>query len=137
MNPILRNVLAVIAGIVLGGFLNSTLIDVGPRIIPNPSEIIPGDMESLMEFGYLLKAKHCVFPFLAHALGTLLGAFIAAKFAATRNKTMALIIGWFFLFGGIVVNYLIPGPTWFKIVDLLFAYIPMAYLGWILAGRKA
>ena len=29
-----------------------------------------------------------------------------------------------------------PAPLWFKVVDLVVAYIPMTYLGWRLAGKK-
>lgn len=65
-------------------------------------------------------------PFLAHALGTLLAAFIAAKFSANRHLLFALIIGVFFQIGGIRVNMMIPRPMWFTVVDLALAYIPMA-----------
>jgi hypothetical protein len=41
----------------------------------------------------------------------------------------ALAIGVLFLIGGIAVNYLLPGPLWFSVIDLVIAYIPMAYLG--------
>jgi len=41
----------------------------------------------------------------------------------------ALGVGAFFLLGGIMVNYMLPGPTWFAVVDIVFAYIPMAWIG--------
>ena len=56
-------------------------------------------------------------------------AFIAAYFAANNNIKFAYGIGAFFLLGGIMVNYMLPGPTWFTIVDIAFAYIPMAFIG--------
>jgi hypothetical protein len=34
-----------------------------------------------------------------------------------------------FLIGGIVNVFLLPSPTWFSIVDLVGAYIPMAFIG--------
>ncbi|MDR9397724.1 hypothetical protein [Salibacter sp.] len=43
---------------------------------------------------------------------------------------MSLIIGVFFLIGGIMNVYMLPSPMWFSIVDLVFAYIPMAVLGY-------
>jgi hypothetical protein len=42
-------------------------------------------------------------------------------------------IGFFFLLGGIANVYLLPGPMWFSVVDLVFAYLPVAYFG----GRMA
>lgn len=47
----------------------------------------------------------------------------------------AIGVGIFFLLGGIANVYLLPSPTWFAIVDLVVAYIPMAYLGGKLALR--
>ena len=44
--------------------------------------------------------KNFVFPFLAHALGTLAGAFVAAKIAASHKMRFALAIGFLFLLGG-------------------------------------
>ena len=75
-------------------------------------------------------------PFLAHALGTLIGAMIAALIAATRKFTMAMIIGVFFLIGGISAAFMIPAPTWFVLLDLGMAYIPMAWLGHKLVSKK-
>tara|TARA_B110000046_G_C12990002_1_gene397415 strand:- start:686 stop:859 length:174 start_codon:yes stop_codon:yes gene_type:complete len=43
-----------------------------------------------------LDFKFYVFPFLAHALGTLVGAFVAALTAATHKMKFAIAIGCFF-----------------------------------------
>jgi hypothetical protein len=37
-------------------------------------------------------------------------------------------IGGWNLFGGIMAATMIPAPLWFILVDLILAYIPMAYL---------
>lgn len=134
MNPILRNVLAVVAGIILGGLVNMGLITIGPEIIPLPEGIDPNDVNSYETNGHLLETKHFLFPFLAHALGTLVGAFLAAKLAISNQMTMSIIIGGFFLIGGIVASTMIPAPTWFIVTDLVVAYLPMGWLGWKLAG---
>ncbi len=72
MNPILRNILAVVAGIVMGGALNMVIVALGPYIIPPPEGVDSTTMEGLKEGMRLFEAKHFVPPFLAHALGTLL-----------------------------------------------------------------
>ena len=41
----------------------------------------------------------------------------------------AYAIGVFFLTGGISVTFMIAAPAWFIILDLLVAYIPMAWIG--------
>ena len=75
-------------------------------------------------------------PFLAHALGTLAGAWLAALLAASHKMGLALGIGVLFLAGGISAVVMLPAPLWFEVLDLLLAYIPMAWLGGRLAIRK-
>jgi hypothetical protein len=41
---------------------------------------------------------------------------------------MALVIGLLFLLGGIASVFMLPSPVWFTAVDLILAYIPMAFL---------
>lgn len=132
MNTILRNILALIAGFVIGSIVNMGLITISGSIIPPPEGADVTTMEGLMEAMHLFEPKHFIMPFLAHALGTLVGALVAALIAASRKKTFALVIGGFFMLGGITNAVLLPSPMWFIVIDVLFAYIPMAILayGW-------
>lgn len=125
----LKNILAVVLALVLGGSVNMGLIMVSGSIIPPPEGIDPTNMESLKASMHLFEAKHFIFPFLAHALGTLVGAFIAAKVASSRKMTFALVIGGFFMLGGITNAFLLPAPIWFIALDIVLAYLPMAWLG--------
>ena len=77
------------------------------------------------------------FPFLAHALGTLVGAAAAAMIAASHKMTIALGIGVFYLLGGILAATMIPAPMWFIVLDLVVAYIPMAWFGGKLGSSAA
>ncbi len=138
MNPILRNILAVIAGIAAGMVVNMGLIKLGMNIIPPLEGVDPADMESLKKNIHLFQPKHFIFPFLAHAIGTLVGAYFAARLAASHQMKFALGIGAFFLLGGITMVMSLPGPTWFNILDLVGAYIPMGWLGGKMAtGNQA
>lgn len=137
MPPILRNILAVIAGVVVGSIINMTIIVVGPMIIPPPEGVDMSDMENFAENLKLLKPVNFIAPWLAHALGTLAGAFLAAKLATSKKMLFALGIGVWFLFGGIMVVAMYGGPIWFTAIDLIGAYLPMGYLGGMLAGAKA
>lgn len=112
-------------------------VTMGPSIIPPPEGMDPSNLESLKSLAHLMEPKHFIFPFIAHAGGTLVGAFVAAKVAATRKLTFALVIGVIFLLGGIAMTTMIPSPMWYNVVDVLFAYIPMAYLGAAIAGTKS
>lgn len=136
MHPAMRNVLAVVAGIAVGSAVNMSLIGVSGGAIPPPNGAHVTTMEGLKASMHLFEPKHFLFPFLAHALGTLVGAAVAALAAASRKFHMAMIIGAFFLAGGIASVLMLPSPLWFDAVDLMGAYLPMAWMGWKLAARK-
>jgi len=132
MNPILRNVLAVIAGIVVGSFINGALVMVSGSIIPPPTGVDLTSEAGLRAGMHLMEPKHFIFPFLAHAVGTFVGAYIAARIA-TKKIIFAMAIGTIFLIGGVWMIIVVPSPIWFTIVDLFGAYLPVAYF----AGRIA
>lgn len=137
MNPILKNVLAVVAGIAVGSLVNMGLVNIGPFVIPLPEGADVSTMESLRESMALFTPLNFLVPFLAHALGALAGAFTAARLATGHHMRYAIGVSLFFLLGGISAVIMLGGPLWFKAADLLLAYIPMGFLGGILAGRKS
>ena len=77
MPNLLRNVLAIIAGVVIGGAVNMALITLSPSLIPPPAGVDVTNAESLAQAMHLFQPRHFVMPFLAHALGTLVGALVA------------------------------------------------------------
>ncbi len=133
MNSTIKNIIVIIVGLLVGGFINMKLIELGPSIIPPPEGIDMTTPEGLLEGMPLLQPKNFIFPFLAHALGTLVGAFIVAKFVETNKFNFAMLVGVFFLLGGIAMIVMIGGPLWFSVLDLAGAYFPMAWLGHKLA----
>ncbi len=121
MNLIIKNILAIIIGITVGMLVNMGLIIIGSKIFPYPSET------------YFLDAtnwdiKYFIFPFLAHALGTFSGSFSSIKIS--KKIINPIIVGIYFLFGGIYMVSILPSSIWFIYLDLGIAYIPMALLGW-------
>ncbi len=137
VNPIIRNVLAVVAGLIFGSMVNMGLILVSGSIIPPPPGVDPSDMESLKASMHLFEAKHFLFPFLAHALGTLAGAWLAALIATSHKVRFGLGVGAFFMIGGIMNVFMLPAPAWFVVLDLAAAYFPMGWLGATLASPRA
>jgi len=135
MSPTLRNILAVILGWLGGSLVNMGIVQVGNGVMPIPG-VDTNDLNALAEALPSLDFKYFIFPFLAHALGTLIGATIAYRIAATHKMKFAWAIGGLFLIGGIVVNYMLPGPTWFAVADIVFAYLPMAWLGGNIAMKS-
>lgn len=135
MVPFLRLVAAVVLGFVVGSVVNMGLIMISGSVIPPPPGADVTTMEGLKASMHLFEAKHFVFPFLAHALGTLVGAFVAGVLAPGRSAIPAYVVGGLFLLGGIANVVMLPAPVWFSAVDLLLAYIPAAWLGQVLAAR--
>lgn len=138
MNPVLKNILAIIVGAAVGSIVNMMLITISGSVIPPPAGADVTTYEGLKATIHLFKPKHFIFPFLAHALGTFAGAFVTAKLAANNKTRFAMVIGILFLFGGIANVMMLPAPMWFNVLDVAAAYIPMALLGGKLAvGRQA
>ena len=136
MKPIIRNVFAVIVGLIVGGLINGGLITIGGSIIPPPEGTDVTTVEGLKKALPLFQPKHYIFPFLAHAVGSLSGAYIAARLAGSRRFLLAIIVSVIFFFGGLFYVVSLPSPIWFSILDLVGAYLPMGWLGAKLAERK-
>lgn len=134
---ILKNISAIVLGLLVGGTVNTGIIMVSGYIIPPPEGTDLKTLEGLLAAMPLMEPKHFLMPFLAHAFGTLVGAILAASMAANYKMRFAMIIGICFLVAGIMNIFMLPSPVWFTIVDLGFAYIPMAYLGGKIVLRKS
>jgi hypothetical protein len=68
MHPIVRNILAVVVGFVVGSAVNMGLIEVGPSVIPLPEGADFSTAERFAESMKLLKPVNFITPFLAHAM---------------------------------------------------------------------
>ena len=131
----IRNVAAVIAGLVAGSVVNMAIVALGPMLVPPPAGVDVSTPEGLAAGIHLFEPRHFLSPFLAHALGTFAGALVAWLVAGSRKDVFALMIGLIFLVGGVAAAFMIPAPAWFIAADLVLAYLPMAWLA-ILMGRR-
>ena len=125
----IRNILGVIAGLVAGSVVNMLLINLGHKVVALPPGSDVSTMEGLVAAMPNFGPEQFIFPFLAHAGGALVGTFVATLIAASHKTTIAMIMGAIFLIGGIVAVIMFPAPLWYDVIDLLFAYFPMAWLG--------
>ena len=123
MKQILKNIAIVILGIIIGMIVNIGLIILGGLIFP-PPEIF----EPMNAMNWDL--KYFIFPFLAHSIGTLSGAIIVSKLSKKSSIILPLVVGLYFLSGGIYLITILPAPMWFVLLDVILGYIPMALLGW-------
>jgi len=137
MRRVLHLLAAVVAGFVAGSLVNMGLLQVGAGVVAPPAGADTTTVEGLKASLHLFAPRHFVFPFLAHALGTLAGAVVATLLAPGRAAGPAYAVGVLFLSGGIASAVLLPAPTWFIAVDLVAAYLPAAWLGQRLVSRRA
>ncbi|MFN0182621.1 MAG: hypothetical protein ACKVQR_02270 [Aquabacterium sp.] len=131
----LRIVAGVLAGLVAGSLVNMGLVALGPSIVPPPPGADMTTAEGLKAAMPLMGPQHFLMPFLAHALGTLAGAWVAGLVARPRPTVAVAAIGLLFMAGGIAASFMIPAPAWFIATDLLLAYLPMAGLALYLLRR--
>jgi hypothetical protein len=135
MKTLVRGILAVIVGVLVGQAVNLALIFLGPHVIPPPAGVDMTTAEGLRASIHLLEPRHFIFPFLAHALGTCAGATAAFLIAASHCSVYAYAIGVISLAGGVAATFMFPAPTWFVVLDLAAAYLPMAWIGMRLGRR--
>lgn len=133
---IFRNILGVIVGLVIGAVVNGFIINISGYIIPPPEGADVTTMEGLKASMHLFEPKHFLMPFLAHALGTFVGAIIAVLIAASHKMPMAMVVSCFFMIGGIINVAMLPSPVWFAVADIAGAYLPFGFIAGKLFIKK-
>jgi len=130
MKKIFLSILAVLVGLFAGAFINGGIINISGDIIAPPPGANLKTMEGLIDAMKIMEPKHFIMPFLAHALGTFFGAMLCTLLARSYQLILALSIGLAFFIGGFMMVFQLPAPLWFDLIDLIFAYFPMAWLGY-------
>ena len=135
MKTLLMNLLALLIGVAVGGSVNMGFVVLGQSLIPPPAGVDVTNAESFRAAIHFFEPRHFVMPFAAHALGTLAGALAGCLLSATHRTAISYGIGAVFLLGGIAASFMITTPVWFVVLDLVVAYIPMAWLGLTIGKR--
>jgi hypothetical protein len=130
MRSLLWGIFLMLLFLFSGAFVNMGLIIAGMNLIPPPEGIDFSVAESLAKGAHLLEPKHFIFPFLAHALGTFVAAFLLVFILKSSSLSVKLswVIGILFFLGGLMMVFEIPAPLWFDLLDLSLAYFPMVFL---------
>lgn len=135
MNPIVRNIIAVLAGILLFmvgitglHVLSSLLIEMPP--FPEGEAATPEAWKAFMEGLSLVQMLSAL---VSHIGGTFFGAWIAALISRDGKLIVPLVVALFSMVGGVINVFMIPGqPLWFIVADISL-YLPAG----LLAGRLA
>ena len=132
---IIRNIIGVIAGVLIGSYVNMYIVNLGPKFFPLREGVNITNEEGLKAGMSLMQPEHFIAPFLAHSIGTLVATFLAALIAVHRRKNITRVISIIFLAGGAYMVAILPSPMWFNLLDLIVAYVPMGMLGYTLATK--
>ena len=128
----IKNILAVILGLIIGNIAIMSLHYLGLYFYPLPEGVDMSDMTAIAEYVTIAPLGSLLMVMLAHIGGT----FIAGLSATLLSKEIiiAYIVGGFFTIMGIWNLYLLPHPMWFNIEFVL--YLPAAIFGFKLATKK-
>ena len=128
----IRNILAVIVGLVVGNIAIMGLHYLGMVLYPFPEGLDMNDMKAIAEYISIAPLGSLLFVMLAHILGTFIAGISTAL--VTKNIILIYIIGGFFTLSGIYNLYMLPHPLWFNI-EVIF-YFPAAIYGHKLISKQ-
>jgi len=123
-----NSIVIFILALFTGMGVNMGMLFLGSWLIPIPQGLDTSTREGLRDALPLLEARHFLFPFLAHAMGTLTGAFLVTGYAKTDTFRYSMLMAGLFFLGGFSTIVGMPSPVWFSITDLVLAYFPMAWV---------
>lgn len=114
-----RRILAVIAGIVVGSIGIWLMERLGHSLYPFPAGMKLDDIEGFKAYVDNLPFMGKFIVILGYALGALLSGFVATKVANNNKPTAAMICGIIFLFFTIYNMVLLPTPAWFWVLGIV------------------
>jgi preprotein translocase subunit Sec61beta len=130
MNPKLRALFAVLAGILAGGLVIALVEMMSPHTPPAGMNI--NDTARLAEWIATLPMSAFAILLLAYFLGSAVGGYVANRVAAPTHYRPALIVGVGLFVAGVMNLISIPHPMWFAVSSSLIYFIG-AWIG----GRAA
>jgi len=137
MKPVLRSIIAVVAGFVAASAVMTAVETVNGRFLhPELAKLAQGmtDREAIKSLLAGAPTSALLVVIFGWALGSLCGGLVAAWIARRGYTGHALIMGALLTIAGIANNLMVPPPLWFWIAGLV-VLIPAAYVGGRLAPR--
>jgi hypothetical protein len=133
---IVRNILAVIAGFVVGSALISAVQYLNYQLNPPPPGLDPSKAEDIVKMMEGVTVPVLLMVEFSYLLGSLGAGFVSGKVAASRWKLWALVLGTAFTIANFVNMAQIPHPLWFAVLTTV-TFLPLAWLGARLAVKRA
>jgi hypothetical protein len=128
MIPIARSVLAVFLGMISSFFLILAIEVLGGLAFPPPPGLDSPNAETAAAAWKLIAPGMFAIVLVAWAVGTFIGAGIAARIAPRWKVGHGMIIGVLLLLASINQMGMFPHPLWVWVVGVA-EFLPVAYLG--------
>jgi len=133
----LRNIGAVLAGLVVGGVWNMALIMVNATVVhPMPAGTDMNDPEQMKAYIATLPVLGFVMVLLAHTGQAWFGGWVAARLGRSRPMLLAGIVGALTLAGAAYNQVALAGPAWMWI-DLPLIALAAWFAGKVVRERRA
>ena len=129
MKTLLVKTVAILLGCIVGMITMMLTHLLFFQLIPLPDGTTFGTPAQIAESVSKFELKHYLNPFIAHCMGTFIAAVTGGLIAFSYRRHTIAIIGLLFLIAGILNSFDIPAPLWYDALDLIFCYMPMAWLG--------
>ena len=133
----LRQVAAVLIGILIGSALNMGLIELNSSVLfPAPEGLDLSDPDQFNAYIAGLPTLAFLVVLVAHLGQAFVGGLVAARLAASHPMTLALVVGVVSLAGGIAAMTMIDGPDWL-IIELPLYIVAAWCAGHLEVKRRA
>jgi len=131
----LRNLIAVVLGIIGGGLAVGLIQQISHKLYGSPQEISLHDTEGLTAFIQSLPTEAFLFVIFSHALGALLAGLIASKLSSNNHYLLGIIAAFAIFLATLVTVFSIPGqPEWVIYADP-FMTVTFGWLGAKIGSR--
>ena len=135
MKKVLLGILAVVVGLGVGMAVNLALIKLNIKLHAPSAGLDWNNPDQVKDFMATMPLLGFVIVLAAHSGQALVGSVIGTLISGRRSVVVGLIIGVATLLGCVMAMFMIPGPLWFSVIDLLLP-VPVAYLAARLLLKK-
>ncbi|MGH7729988.1 MAG: hypothetical protein ACRENJ_01920 [Candidatus Eiseniibacteriota bacterium] len=116
MNPVVRGILAVIAGMLVAFVLIVVVQTIGTRIYP-PPPMDRTNIDSIKAAMAQIPLASLLFVLLSYAAGSVAGGWVAARFAPRDKMAHAMTLAALLFCLGIMNLISLPHPPWFWVAS--------------------
>lgn len=115
----LKNILAVVAGIITASVCIWLVETLNHFLHPFPGGIKPKDMDGFKSYVENLPFSGKFMVIVGYAFGALVSGFVATKVSKNEKPNSALVCGVIFMIFTIYNMYVLPTPIWFWVLGIL------------------